>query len=246
MRVRPEGRFGGVVLLLALLLSACQVNVTVGIDAGDDGRGTVRAEVLLDREAAGRIKDLGRELRTDDLTEAGWVVAPPKTNPNGSVVMVATKRFARPEQVDEVVGQLSGKDGPFQGFRLEQRRTFFRTTTRLRGEVDLTAGLDGFGDAGLEAATGSKSGVDQAAIEEQLGRALDQIVSIAVAARLPGEVESNATGATAVWRPKLGERITITADATRTNWPGIVATALAITAVLGAAALVITRRRRRA
>jgi hypothetical protein len=228
------------VVLAALAVAAggaCRVDVSVGVDAGDDGTGRVRVEVTLDRDAAGRVTDLASQLRTADATRAGWKVEGPSADDDGRVQLRATKGFRSPEELTQVVEELGGRGGPFQSFTLAQQRSFLRTRTTFRGTVDLSAGLEAFTDEHLRARLGGELGVGRAELERQAGGELDRVFAFAVAARLPGPVSSNApteTAGTAVWVPRLGERMTLEATAERWNHLNI---ALAATCVLSALAL---------
>ncbi|MEO5679128.1 MAG: hypothetical protein ABIS47_05595, partial [Acidimicrobiales bacterium] len=123
--------------VLIVLCAACRVDVEVGIDARADGSGQVRVEVVADRDVATAI-DLSKGVRVDDLKQAGWKVDGPAPRPDGAVGVVATKRFGNVADARLVVEELSGPDGPFQGFRLDRRRSFARTTTRFAGTVDFS------------------------------------------------------------------------------------------------------------
>ena len=120
----------------------------------------------------------------------------------------ASKPFATPPEAAAVLAEVAG--GPFHDFQLERDRSFARTTFRFSGTVDFSAGLESFSDPELTAALdGEALGQDIAAIEEQFGGALDRLVQVRVAVRLPGAVSSNAPGKAdngAVWEPRLSER----------------------------------------
>ena len=81
-------------LVLGVVLSACQMQATVDVDVQEDGSGTVRVGVSLDDEAAALAPDLREELRTDDLVEAGWTVAEPASEDDGLLWIRAEKAFA--------------------------------------------------------------------------------------------------------------------------------------------------------
>ena len=53
------------------VLSACRVESTVSVEVAGDGSGVVGVEVLLDEEATAAVGNLERQLRYDDLVEAG-------------------------------------------------------------------------------------------------------------------------------------------------------------------------------
>lgn len=231
-------------VLLLLALSGCRVGVHVGVDTRADGTGTVRAVVTLDRDAAARIPDLATQLRTDDLTRAGWRVTGPSSTADGGVTVEASHPFRSGDEERRLVEQLSGPTGPFRDFRLRRTRSFLRTTTRFSGTVDLSAGAAGFSDPQLTQRLGSPFGVDEAALEKELGSALSRLFEVEVAARLPGSVTSNAPTRAAngaVWRPKLGERAVLRASSSRLNVTNIVLAAASVLLALAFVAIVVRR-----
>ncbi|HVL03940.1 MAG TPA: hypothetical protein VM386_05845, partial [Acidimicrobiales bacterium] len=107
------------VVMAVLVCGGCRVDVEVGIDAETDGSGRVRVEVVADREVANAI-DLSAGVRAEDLKQAGWTIEGPTPRPDGGVQVVATKPFDDPEGARLAVEEVSGPEGPFQGFRLER------------------------------------------------------------------------------------------------------------------------------
>ena len=227
------------------LLAGCRIDVTVGVDADADGSGRVRATVVLDRDAAARIPDLADQLRTADLAAAGWEVSKPQPGKDGSVLVEAVRRFRSPQEATQAVEELSGPTGPFRDFSLRRSRSFLKTRTSFEGRVDLTSGIEAFSDEALARRFGgSPLGFEPAELERQLGAPLDRIFGFRVVARLPGDVTSNAptrAGNGAAWQPKLGEDVRLTATAEQWNARNIGATA--VSAVTGAAFLLVLVRR---
>ena len=244
---RPVHRRILAVLVLVLLCGACRVDIQVGIDAETDGSGRVRVEVVADREVA-RAVDLSAGVRVEDLKQAGWEVEGPTPRPDGGVQVVATKRFADAAGAQAAVEEVSGPDGPFQGFRLERSRSFARTTTRFAGRVDFARGVEAFGDPGVRAALGgSDVGVDLARLEQVLNGPVDRAVGVQVAVRLPGRVESNAPQQSdngARWELRLRDRVELTAESSAWNVGNLAGAALAALGLV-AAVVVVGRRVRR-
>lgn len=235
--------------LALVVLTGCQVDITVGVDARRDGSGEVRATVTLDEAAAKRVPDLASQLQVEDLRDAGWTVTGPDKAEGGGVVVVARKPFRDPAGASEAVRELSGDGGPFQNFRVTSSRSFFKTTTTFSGDVDLTAGLAGFSDADLQARLGGEPlGVDQQELERQVGSVLEKAFKVRVAVRLPGDVKANTVGQAgngAVWSPGLGEKAGLEARAEDWNTANLAAAAVALIAGIAFAVLTAYRLRAR-
>ena len=234
---------------LATVTTGCQVTTAVGVDAKADGSGTVRVAVGLDKAAAGRVPNLARELEVDDLVEAGWTIVGPRKEDDGRTWIRASKPFDDPDDAKRVIEEISGEGGPFADFRLTRKRSFLRTETTFTGRVDLTAGIEAFGDDQLrERLGGSSIGVDPEELSERIGTVLNRLFTFKVAARLPGDVESNApveADGGAEWRPVLGEEVTLRATATALDTRRLVGLALAGFAAVALVMLALLRRARR-
>jgi hypothetical protein len=208
-------------VLLLVLGSACQVTTTVGVSTDADGSGVVRVAVGLDASALQRFEQLQARFEVDDLRRAGWDITGPRKESDGRTWIRAAKDFATPAEAGAVVAEVSGKGGPFQGFQVTRHRTLLRTRTNFVGTVDLAGGIERFSDDDLRSRLGgTTTGVDPKELQQQLGDVFERIFQIRVAARLPGKVSSNAPEVTdggAVWRPKLGERVTLEAAASTWN-----------------------------
>ena len=194
--------------------------------------------------------DLERDLRTDDLTDAGWTIVGPRKEADGRTWIRAHKPFDDPADAERAIEEVSGENGPFRNFTLERDEGFLTTETRFTGEVDLTGGIESFGDQSLRDRLGGSSiGVDPSQLETRIGEVLDRIFTFRVVTRLPGDIDSNApleAGDGAEWRPTLGEKVTLVATSSALNTRQVVGTAVAAAAALALVALLaISRARRR-
>jgi hypothetical protein len=231
-------------------LSACQATVRVAVDARSNGAGTVVVTVTLDRDATQAVPDLAQELRTADLAQAGWHIDGPRPAPGGGSKVAASKPFVTIAQANQVLGELSGPGGPFQ-LRIGQRRSFWSTSTAFAGTVDLTCGLNCFGDAQLGQQLGSNLGLDPAKLQ-QAGIVPAQILGFQVGVQLPGRLRSSnapdRVDGDPQWSLKLGQRALLLATSRAVEGSRIAV--VAAVAAFGVAAAVVLlavgwRRRRR-
>ena len=236
-------------VLAVALTGACRVDVSVGIDADDDGGGQVQVTARLDGAA---VAQLGGDhpadrLKLDDLRDAGWEVEGPTAKDDGGLEIVATHGFADADEAKALLEDV----GPLSGFDLEQHRTFFTTTTKLRGAVDLSEGLGAFTDADLEKLLGATPdtplGLRVEDLEKRFGAPIDQLLGLQLAVRLPGKLDADHTNAptaragTAVWSPALGERVPVEASSRRWNVRNLVLLSLTVIAGLSLLVLTVTR-----
>lgn len=235
-------------LLLVAALSGCQIRTAVGVDANRDGSGLVRVAVGLDADAARRVPNLKQDLRTKDLTDRGWTIVGPRKEDDGRTWIRASKPFDDPAHATVVIEEISGKEGPFRDFRLERSRSFLTTKTEFAGTVDLTGGIESFGDQDLRDRLGGSSiGIDPKQLETRIGEVLDRIFTFRVVTRLPGEIDSNApleADQGAEWRPKLGEQVTLVATSSALNTRQVAGTAVAALALVALAVVLVVRRLR--
>jgi hypothetical protein len=180
--------------------------------------------VTLDAAAAARAA--GTQVRTEDLTRAGWEVHPPVRPKGGGVVYRAEKRFRSPEEADRVVRELGGS--ALRGFTLRRERSFLRTRTQLRGTIDLRDGAATFGDPALtELLGGQPLGLEADRVEP-----LDQALRMQVTAELPGR--------TVRWTARSGSRVPLAATAEQWNVASIT---FAVVALVALAAFAVSVRR---
>ena len=237
-------------VLVALVVSACEVDVGVGVDVADDGSGEVEVAVTLDADAAGRVSDLAGQLRVDDLVAAGWAVEGPAPRPDGSVVVSAVKPFTGIEGAGAVLGELSGPAGPFRGLEVRRERAFLATTYRFHGEVDLSDGIEGFGDEALHRQLeGSGFGLGTAEVERLTGEPIGETFHFEVRTQLPGSLVAGPAAdegkGTAVWMPAVGETTVLEAASRRLHVARLVWLAAAGAALVALAVVVLRRRRAR-
>ncbi len=229
----------GVAALVAVL-AGCQVDADIGLALREDGSGAVTVTVVLDRDAAARVPDLADDLRFRDLEATGWEVTGPTDTEDGGVRISARKPFADVEQGRAVLREVGGRGGLLRAIVLERTHTFGETSWAFGGRLDLSAGLSTFSDADLDAVLGAEAfGLDQTALEQELGEPLSDTMSVTVTARLPaGEFTTNGdrggAAPSASWRANLGDDpVTMAASSSQRD------TKVLVLAGVSAAALVL-------
>jgi hypothetical protein len=257
--MRPRRRHLIVVVLALLITVGCRVDTTATVTVDEDGSGTVSVELVLDREAVLRLGDVGSQLRVDDLVDAGWEVTGPEPTPDEGARVVVTKPFADPDQAAAVLSEVTGVDGPLRDATVEQQRRFGRVEQSFTATLDLSGGIEAFGDEELTAVLNDLPiGQDVAALEEELGAPLADLTSFTVVAELPAgevtasgdpEVTETETSRVFRWEGSLGDPARdLGAGTEETDWAVIGLGALAVVAALALAVLIVVRlvgRRRR-
>jgi len=215
-----------VTALVLLLASACQITVQAGVDAKADGSGFVRAAVGLDADASKAAPDLAKQLRVDDLRQAGWTVTGPDNEGDGLTWVRASKPFSTPAQATAVMNELGGPKGPFRELVLRQHRSLLKSQTEFSGVVDLSEGLSAFVDPELQTKLGDSFKLDSGAFRF--------------------EVRADLPGTTRVWNPPIGQRTVLNASAESWRLVPVVPAVVALLCAGAAVLLVIRRRRRKA
>ena len=197
-------------LVGAVLLSSCRLELDVNVAVEEDGRGSVEVVVGVDADGIERIGgDLDAVLEVDDLVAAGWDVDGPAVESDGDTRVRFTRAFADAEEAAAIFARIAGDDGPFQDFTVRRDTSFARSEWGFHGRLDFSGGLEAFGDEALAAELdGEPIGQSVEEIEAQLGEALSRAIQVRVSARLPGDVTSNgrANGADgAVWQVAFGD-----------------------------------------
>lgn len=197
-------------LIGALLLPSCRLQIEADITVAEDGSGVVEVVVGLDADAIERIGgDLDGVLVTTDLVEAGWTVTGPTLDADGYTRVRARHEFTNPGEAAQRLAELTGPDGMFQGLRVERRNSLARTQWDFTGRLDFSGGLEAFSDPALAAQLdGEPLGRTVAEIEAQLGEPLREAIQVRVAVALPGEVTADGAetvGDRVVWQAQFGD-----------------------------------------
>jgi hypothetical protein len=178
---------------MVMIAVGCRVDTTTTVTVAEDGSGTVAVEVVLDAEAFERVDDLDTQLRIDDLEASGWEISGPEPTDELGRRVVVTKPFADPTQAATVLAEITGPDGPLTGATVQRSKKFARVEQQFEATLDLSGGIEAFGDAQLtELLAGLPIGQDVATLEEELGAPLADLTSFAVVVDLPaGDVSTS-------------------------------------------------------
>ena len=243
-----------VVVAALLLLTACRVDATTRVIVADDGSGSVAVEVVLDAEALARVPDLAEQLRVADLQSVGWEITGPEPTDDGGSRVVASKPFSDPDAAAVVLGEITGPDGPLRGAVVERSKQFGRVEQGFEATLDLSGGVEAFGDDALtELLNGLPIGQDVATLEEELGAPLAELTSFTVEVELPDGEVSSAGGPEISegegpkvfhWESALGDPARdLQAQTRRIDW--LVLGLAALAAVVGLILVVLLFRRAR-
>ncbi|MEQ8719491.1 MAG: HAD-IA family hydrolase [Acidimicrobiales bacterium] len=237
-------------LLVAIVAAGCNVTTTVDIRVDEDGSGGVAVGVGLDDEALAVVPDIGSQLRIDDLTAVGWVVSGPEVESDGLTWIRAAKEFSTPEQLQDVLDEVTGPDGAFRDFVIVREEVFAELRWRVDGVVDLSAGEDLFSDQMLaDVLGGSAFGPVGEDLSGDLGPLADA-VDLNVSVRLPADTRGVTT-----YSPSFDDEAPTTISVTSVRedlgptlwrWVGRAALALFVLAVVLAVGSTLYERRVRA
>lgn len=247
-------RRAGLALLVLFALAGCEVRTELNVTVEEDGSGRLELAVALDDDAVSRRPGLLDELDLSDLTDTGWEVTGPAEEADGATWIRARHDFGTPDELATLIDDVAGEQGPFRDFRLTREDGFAERRYRFRGTVDFTAGAGALAEDPELAAALEAEPIEL--LEQRLGAAIDEMVEVQVAVRMPGSVDSNAlTQASngAVWRPSVVEREVVELRATSTVsrsdrlvWAGVgavAAFALVLYVLIRAASWRRSRRR---
>lgn len=185
----PVRRLLPALAFILLFLTACEVGAEISIDVEEDGSGTVETRVTLDSQAIGVIGEeaLEDQLAIADLEATGWLIDGPFPDDDGVTVITGTKAFSTADQMQAVLDELMGANGPLRNFELTTERAFGETTYQLDGVIDFSGGIGLLGDADLlTSLDGNVLGRPVSEIEAEYGDPIEEIFPILVRIDVPG------------------------------------------------------------
>ncbi len=211
--LRQQRRLLLLVFGAIVIVTGCNLQLEVEIRVEDDGSGTVTAGVGLDADAQARFPDRTQLLVTSDLTAAGWDVRPPRVRQDGREWIEAEKDFANPNDLQAVLNELFGaSSGVFTDWEIVRTGTRTQESFDVVGTVDLTDGLTLFSDDALNSVIDiAPIGYDIAALEAELGEAIEDTVQMRIVIRLPGGGDEQ------TFDVAMGDSLDIVASSTAEN-----------------------------
>jgi len=189
--------------LVALSLTACQVDAVVTLDVGQNGAGTLSLSVLADKEVVAQTPKLTTDLRFTDAVAAGWIVSGPNATADGGMQVSLSHTFDNDAQATILLSQLSGVFGPFKQMTFTRTGKDTDSTYKLDGALQVDGGLDAFADpALLKVIDGSPFIQTLEKADMDLGKAM----TIDFVAVIPGAIQQttgSAIGNVIKWRVPL-------------------------------------------
>jgi hypothetical protein len=178
----PVIRRALLLVLGALVLTACRLDVRVDVEVGPDGQGTVTATAVADADLVSRVPGLADSLAFDDAVAAGWTVEGPTPTADGGLQVVLSHPVGSPEELANVLASLGP---PFTEMAAARTTVDDQTTNAIQGTLVLPDGFESFADADLVAAAGGLPFADELAAA---GATPSESMSVTLHASLPGEL----------------------------------------------------------
>jgi hypothetical protein len=139
------------VLLCALVLASCRLDVDVDVVVQPDGTGTVTVTAVADDELVAQVPGLADALVFDDAEAAGWSVDGPTPTDDGGLRVVLTHPVASAQEMANVLNSIGP---PLVDVRAGRTTVEDQTTNAIEGTFVLADGYQSFADADLLAAVG--------------------------------------------------------------------------------------------
>lgn len=174
-------------LLGALALASCRLDITVDVVIEPDGTGTVTVVAVADEGLITQIDDLADALVFDDAVRNGWRVDGPSPTEGGGLQATLTQGFS---SAQELANLLNSIGPPLASMQVGRTTEEEQTTNAVRGVLVLVDGFEAFSDEDLTAAVGGLPFGDRFAAT---GADPSEAMSFTLRIAMPGEVIS-ATG----------------------------------------------------
>lgn len=180
------------IVLGALVLTGCRLDVTVDVVMQPDGTGTVTVVAVADAELVQQVPELVDDLRLDDAKANGWVVTGPTPQEGGGVTITLAHPFSSPEELASVLNSIGPPLSGMAAARTAETDADGvangRTTNAIDGSMVLGNGFQSFADDALVQAVGGQPfGAELTAS----GLTPAQAMSFTFRVQLPGELVSS-------------------------------------------------------
>jgi hypothetical protein len=192
MRRRPAA-VAACLVALVVALTGCRVDVRVGVEAAQNGSGTITVTIDADGNVLEQAPGLVDDVAVDDLVALGWTVEGPAVNDAGGARLVLRRSFDTPAQATAILGSLNGAAGPLRGLTLRRTETDGEVRLSLAGSLQYEGGLEGFADDDLVAAVGFTPWADELAASNQ---SLTDAFSVTLFAAMAGDLDAARTTGT--------------------------------------------------
>ena len=167
-------------------LTSCRVDQSVSLHVQPNGSGDVTVVVTADKDVIAKAPNLATDLRTDDLTTAGWKVSKPVKTKTGGLSLTLVHNFKNPAEANVVLSQVSGAKGPLHEMLVSRSGKDTNSKWALTGRLEVTGGLEAFiDDAGVKLLGSAPYLADV----EEAGLDLGDAVGLSFTAQLPGKID---------------------------------------------------------
>tara|TARA_B100000131_G_scaffold322888_1_gene378583 strand:- start:1191 stop:2630 length:1440 start_codon:yes stop_codon:yes gene_type:complete len=181
-------------IAVALLATACNIQLHVTIDVQEDGSGKVTAAVGLDPIAQDQeeFKNIESILRTSDLSSNGWDFEAIGKSADGYLWYEASKSFLSPRDIQGILEELTSSPNAFKGWELSVESSKRKRIYGVTGEVDLREGFSLFTDTELLSLLEEPPlGIPLDQLETDLGQKPEDSVTMQITVNLPDSGEQS-------------------------------------------------------
>lgn len=173
------------VIIGALALVSCRLDVDVSVVVEPDGTGVVTVVAEADAALVDQVADLADVLVFDDAVEGGWTIDGPTPTDEGGLIATFTHPFSSARELANVLNSIGPPLRDVAAGRVTEGE---QTTNALEGVLVLPDGFASFADAELIDAVGGLPFADRF---EATGATPEDAMSFDLRVTMPGEVISS-------------------------------------------------------
>jgi hypothetical protein len=175
------------IAIAIVALSACRVDSSISLKVNPNGSGAVTVVITADKEIVAKTESLESDLRTNDLTAAGWKVGKLTTTATGGRSLTAVHTFRTPAEATKILASINDTRGPLKNVVLARSGKDTKSTFTVNGKLEVNGGLEAFAD---DAAIKLLGGAPYAGELTASGLDLGKAVGITFSMQLPGKINS--------------------------------------------------------